>query len=278
MTPSATRKISIETADGKFVARYDGDATSHFEKARQLYRIGKESGLFVAPQPRGLSANSTTITWEHLPGLRSFRTAFAELSCNDQLSVARQIGAALARIHAELNLEGRQWSCQSIVNRIANSAVQTHVREEISRAAICNVHGDFACANLFLNEGNRLVTLDPEPNIYLFDRAEPSIRASIYLEIALLIQSLHSRRDFSITLGQQLDPVCSEILDGYENEAQQAICRKTTFCLAAEIMMIYREYRRTDGTESWLDRMKAARHRKRAAAHLNLKAQGAGMC
>ena len=196
MQPTATRKISVESTDQSFAATYDGDASVHFEKSRQLARIGESTNLFNAPRPIAISETKDRIEWQFLSGLKPIRSVLPRLATEHQLDVSRRIGATLAVIHRDLDLPGDVYSPHCLENSIKERALQKFVAAELEKAPVANVHGDYACANLFLDRENQIVTLDPEPNIYLFDRAAPSVRTSAYIEISLLVQSLYQSTRF----------------------------------------------------------------------------------
>ncbi len=269
MQTMATRKISVEESAGAFAATYDGDASVHFEKSRQLARIGESTNLFTAPRPIAISDSKDRIEWQFLPGLLPIRDALLRMTVEQQIDASQRIGATLAVIHRDLDLAGDVFSPRRIVSSMKDLVLQERVATELDKAPVSNVHGDYACANLFLDQGNRIVTLDPEPNIYLFERADPSIRASAYLEISLLIQSLASRPDFVRSLRGGIDRICEACLDGYDLHATWRLDRRVVFALAAEIMLIYRSYRLNDGTETWIGRVAAGHFRKHAARRLS---------
>jgi hypothetical protein len=268
-TEVVSRKLSTRiTENGTFAAKYDRDATDHFDKSQQLFRIGSESRLFIAPKPLRKSELECTIESEYLHDIRPIRSALPRLTENEQISIAKRIGATLAAIHAGIQIDGQDFAAGFIVEQILDECLREHVRQTIASSVVRNVHGDFACANLFLDASNQLVTLDPEPNLYLFGGAAPSVQSTVYLELGLLVQSLNSSREFSRAMGTSLATVCGCCLDGYEEQSNLRIDRRAVFGLASGIMLVYRKYRMNDGTESWLDRRRAAQFRKQEARRL----------
>ena len=264
----ATKKKARFVKDGRFVAEYDGDASLHFEKSIQLAEIADSSGCFVSPQPISLSDQRDTIEWEFLFELRPIRQALPKFCFDTQIEMAGRIGATLATIHRELRLPGDEFSPDGLLAEIGDNNITQHVAETMRDTGIHNVHGDFACANIFVDADDRIVTLDPEPNVYVFNGAIPSIRTSRYVEVGLLIQSLQSNGAFCRTLRNRVEAISASCLAGYERHAEFELDRQTVYALAAAIMNVYRSYRLHDGTESLVDRWAAGRFRKRQARSL----------
>jgi len=129
-----------------------------YEKCRLLWRAGKESGAFRAPEPLGWDPLAGTLDLEHIDALIHASEVLPTASRGEGVVIARRVGRLLATLHAH-------WGHDEAVPVPLEDLLAGHAQE--SPKAL--VHGDFGLGNLCFEDGDpeRPVILDPEPAPFL---------------------------------------------------------------------------------------------------------------
>ena len=236
-----------------FVKIYSSRARDEFSKAAQLFAIGQDSEIFATPQPLKFIEDYSIIVWEYLPNLVDLRTflfvtsKFSRKAMQVQRDVVRLCGKALALIHSSVKVDENCYKSHIDFKLLHKwPEFSRHVNEVLNTSPTRPIHGDFACANIFvqspLNQRPRLIILDSSPNAFLFHPAYTYNIVSIYWEIGQFISSLHSRLHFRFPLWNQISVLTSEFLRGYEEVSLLSVDNATSFVCAAETLYRYTNY------------------------------------
>ena len=283
--PSAFKRAYaiLDAGNGQqlFAKLFTSDATMEFEKASQVHRIAMTCLHFDAPRPLLVDGEINLIVWEGLSAMVPLRSFLIVHRAEHErtASIMRCCGRALGAIHNRLQLpQAEYWDAPSPPPAAhVSQNLRAHVSAVLQEAPCRHIHGDYACANLFVrkdsNGRHRLIVIDSSPNHYIFRGAATTVRAPIYYDVTTLMMTLYSKLSFYSYCRQQVRRYCEEFLNGYEDESGVLLDRTTVWACTSSFLSIYRGYQRNRSVESGITRLSAGLFRKYAARHLHKMAE-----
>lgn len=236
-----------------FVKSYDRHANTTYLRGLQIQKASVKSRLFRAPRPLGMLAAEEVIFWEYLDNLVPLRNALvqrdttATVNRRARRELLRLCGRVLGTIHAALtSTNGLRGPLTVPHTKWAHSRLNHHIQSNTMRAPSGPPHGDYGCANLFLQVGSNsspmLTVLDACPNEYRFIDVNPDLCASCYADVSTFVASLYSRRELRRHFASELDGWVEEFCVGYETEREQKLDRPTVLGVAAHTLYLYQRY------------------------------------
>lgn len=236
-----------------FVKAYAAHVKEEYRRGQEIYETSVASGTFRAPRPISLVESHNVIVWEYLDNLTPLREYLVrclsagpdgETTCTRML---HECGSLLAAIHRTWAPTGKgDYTRFAPEIHSPSEPLNRHVQSTLQESCCQWVHGDFGCANVFV-QGTpgtppAITVVDACLNRFAFDGDRPDIVAPAYVDVSHFISSLYNRRHFNSRVRKRISLWTEEFLVGYEETSGQRLDRATVFACAAGTLQRYQEY------------------------------------
>jgi|GEM_PF-3021375 len=224
--------------NNEYSKKHKGNATIDWDRVNLFYSLCKDSMRFSTPKPIRLNDHNSTIDYEYR---NDISPVYLNLQSNPDS--AEQLGRSLAAFHHDLKVD----SCLSYSKIFLKSAglSKTDINLILTALPISFLHGDCWHGNLFWDENQKLVLLDPIPNDYLIPKAP--MHSCSCLDLATLIMGISVCHPISslILIDKKntktvQDKILASYLDYYSATHLTKIIEKLTIFLAKKHIDAYR--------------------------------------
>ncbi len=232
-----------------FVKAYPTHVKKEFRRGQDIYETSIQSGAFRAPRPIALVESHNIIIWEYLEDLipiRKYLVRHLLREPNQSTRVLHDCGCLLGLVHRRWAPTGNGDYSRFLPEIHSPSlALNRHVQSTLQESCCQWVHGDFGCANLFVQEHPEkrpsVTVIDACLNRFVFGDDRPDLVAPSYVDVSHFVFSLQNRSGFNNHARKRVPTWIEDFLGGYEETTGQQLDRATVFACAAEMLQGYQE-------------------------------------
>ena len=253
-----------------FVKTYPAHVKEEFRRSQDIYETSIAGSAFRAPRVIAIVESHNVNIWKCLDNLMPIREFLVQCLSHkpDGLTLSARVMHDCGSL---LGLTHRRWAPTGNADysrflpeiHSPSTSLNRHVQSTLQESCCQWVHGDFGCANIFMQSvpgtPSAITVVDASMNRFVFDSDHPDIVAPGYVDVSHFISSLYHRRHFFYSRVRKRVPLwIEEFLVGYEETSGQRVDHATVFACAAKTMNLYEKYldRQSERPtlEGWRDR------------------------